>query len=769
MPDYNGKLSSIADEVNDFHPLLTRLFRVHPEISDFEYTHGNRELGADFVLAQPDNSWGGIDYIGVIAKVNNIAQDYSDVARQIEECRVPRVFHGKDRINITEIWVITTGTISKNAQEKLVDQYRNFKIKFIGRDRLISFIDRYLSIYWSELNLDVGSHLQTLRERNDELDRQFSLVPYRDDAFYIEQDVDRIEDDSYRRNGRSRSRRKGVNFREEIRRHEFLLVEGGMGSGKSKFLRHLVSVYATPEVFAVEKLIPVPITFKELLDEFNGNIHAVVDRRVRTGVPGESLEGATFLLLIDAVDEKNIPIEEQLESLTLIHSQVTEAKDIKAVVTSRFLRGMERTHPLSRSLARYEIRPLSVRRVVEFLTRICTRFNLGTRLVEDLKKSPLFRELPRSPIAAIILAQLLQEKQEDLPSNVTELYSKYTELMLGRWDVEKGLQSMKEYEALSTISMHIAQYMVTNEIKSLALDEARAMFDDYLSGRNLGVTTDNLFAKLRARSELIVIDDAQGTFSFKHRTFAEFLLARSFQEQGGLVIDQRAYQPYWMNTFFFAVGLKRDAPRLLQQLIETQPDTEGGRWVKVINLANYLLAGYATPYKVIEDGVYRAAVEAAEVFLGVVEGKTESPLREVTRMHLLFIVQYLFRQGYSYEFLAKAIDSAALRVATEPGLDEVRPYALFFLSVARIELKEEGGFDYILEELKGTLPLDVSLAIRHEGANLKDRSKLIRKHDKRVQAMIAGPRDRKGPARLNSRILALYERQIQRGETEPTS
>src|SRR5439155_18614019 len=127
--------------------------------------------------------------------------------------------------------------------------------------------------------------------------------------------------------------------------------------------------------------------------------------------------------------------------------QATMESHIRLVVTSRFLKGVDLGTTLQPDVARCDLHQLSMQRTFEFILKMCAQLNVKDRILEDLKKSALFRELPRSPMAAILLARLLNESQQEIPSNMTELYAKYSELMLGRWDEKKGLQSQKEYQA----------------------------------------------------------------------------------------------------------------------------------------------------------------------------------------------------------------------------------------------------------------------------------------------------------------------------------
>ena len=123
-----SRLASMTDEVHEFHPFLKKLLAKLPNVIDVDYTHGTQEMGADFVVAQKDETFGHTHYVGVIAKVGKIVQDFSDIERQIDECSIPRiVFGGKEKIRINEIWVMNTQHIthkSRSVSPKNLKQYQ---------------------------------------------------------------------------------------------------------------------------------------------------------------------------------------------------------------------------------------------------------------------------------------------------------------------------------------------------------------------------------------------------------------------------------------------------------------------------------------------------------------------------------------------------------------------------------------------------------------------------------------------------------------------
>ena len=209
-------------------------------------------------------------------------------------------------------------------------------------------------------------------------------------------------------------------------------------------LRRLIAGATTPEAFSKTKVIPLSASYTELMEKHSGDLKKLIEQRV-PAVVREPCDDSEYMVLIDAFDERRMDINCQADEINALFSQASEENRIRVVVTSRFLKGVERSDVLQPDISRCELHHLSIKRIFEFITKMCEKVNVTDRILEDLKKSALFRDLPRSPMLAILLARLLNESQQEIPSNMTELYAKYLELILGRWDEKKGLQSQKEY------------------------------------------------------------------------------------------------------------------------------------------------------------------------------------------------------------------------------------------------------------------------------------------------------------------------------------
>jgi hypothetical protein len=735
LPAKTKRFADIKDEVRDFHPLLMKLLPKLPNVIDVEYTQGQTEMGADFVVSRQDGTFGFIEYIGIVAKVGGVVQNFSEIERQIDECRVPRTFrNGKEKIIVAEVWVMATGYVTKGAQEKIHEKFKTRKINFIEGTRLEKLIDSYLPSFWNEVPLETSEYLTRLKSRIAQLDASVSLITVNNDAFYIEQEIYTLPRQEYRlKLKRLQKHSKKVDIFSVIDKQKLIIIEAGVGGGKSKLLRRLIAHYTKPETYMATKYFPIPVTYKEFSDDYDSDIEKLIKNRVTADIEKELYEDTIFLLMIDAVDEKNIPVEEQVEALKNFSSNVHSRTNVKAVITSRYLKALDETSELQNQIERYELRPLSLSKTIEFITTLCKQVNLTDRLIEDLKKSPLLHELPRSPLATILLAKLINDNSKDLPSNIPELYSKCVELMLGRWEIEKGLESQKEYEALDNILQNLARYVIDNELPYISIDEAKKFFVAYLKARNLELEVETLFDVLVNRTDFMLVDFERQRLAFKHRSFTEFFYAKSCLKAHDLHVDGRAFQLYWMNVFYFYLGLLKDAPSVLQELIALKPESEGEKWLKVFNMSNFFMAAYLTPYDVIAQGVGRIMEEAAELYGDVISGKTGSPFSKISRMHFLFIFQFLMRHGYSYSFFVPALESAALSIDEGRLDEETKAYALFFLNVAYIDTGIGKSFDFLLKEHAGKLPLDLVLAYNHESENLKERSALMKKQDKRIK------------------------------------
>lgn len=733
LKNIEDRLKTITDEVGELHPLLRQIFARNEDIARFEYTHGPDEMGADFIVVRNHEILKTQEYIGVIAKVGKIHQDLARINEQISEClKVRRLIEGgRKEIQLSEVWVVATSTITGGARRKINAAHAGSKIHFLSGSDLAALANAWVPEYWSELPVEVASYLADLGAEAKDADARHDLVHIEGQTFHIDQDILRVEIDAYRPDRARRRTYSDVDFLEEIERESVLLIEAGMGGGKSKLIRKLIQQLADPSEFPDRPWLPVSTSYRILLGQYDGSLSRLYDEIVPARVREHLPDGTRTVFFVDALDEKEEDQEDLISNLDSLVEEAGRLEGVSLVLTSRPIGSIEFDQTFRSKVASYTLKRLSIGQIAKYLEMVCSKLNLTTRIIDDLRKSPLYARLPQSPLAAVLLAQILRENPQDLPSTLPELYAKYMELATGRWDQDKGLKSQQEYQATSATLMDLAEYVLENELDSVATTEYKDRIEQYLRDRNLKVDAKAVFAQAVRRSEVLIPSRDGHTVSFKHRSFAEFLYAQKLIRDGQLAPSLRAFEMYWGNVYFFGCGLQKDSPDLIAGLANLSPESEQHRWLKPLYMANLTLAAYATPYSVIEETVYSAVSEMAELFCDIAEGRLPSFFSQLSRMDLLFIIQLMVRDHYGFEFLAPALEHAALRV-NEESETQVAPYALFLLSVAYIDASDEGDFDFLLEQYDTTLPLDLSLGLVVEGHSRGIRSKLLKRHAKRL-------------------------------------
>ena len=736
--EIQNKIKNIKREVEEFHPLLEVLFRNMDSINNVENTHGNNEFGADFVLSKTNDILSDTEYIGVIVKIGTITQKnlFDDVRRQIQECSIPRyIENGKKQIFLSEIWIVTNEHITENAKKAIHTEYNDKNLKFISNDKLAELIHKFIPYHWEDVNISEADLLSQIRRENEEIDKSLTLIQTEDKSFYIEQEILEAYNPDY--NQKSKKKRNVIDIFKEIQQCKFILIEGGMGAGKSKLLRHLTKELTEVEKYNQIEYVPININFLNFEENYELNFDKLLEAKLKKYEHSELVD-RKYIFLIDGFDEKRNDKVNRLLKIKSIHDSIQENKNWKVVLTSRFLSGFVDGDLEISFCKRLEIAPLNLNKTIKFLEKLCNQINLSARLIEDLKKSPLIKELPRSPISAILLAELLNENSKDLPSNLTELYSKYLELMLGRWDTDKGIGTQKEFQVSERIIKLIAIDFIENNLPSISIADYTKYFEDYISQRSYPFTAKELSEKVLKRSNILKTNVNRDIVYFSHRTFAEYYYAKSKVENKDLEINNRIYNIYWMNIYFFYIGLIEDCPEVMKEVISVNPVDEPSRWLRVVNMSNYFLAGYSTPYKIVEENIYIPILDAAKLFTEIKEGKIKnSPFSSLSEITLLWWIQYSLREAFSYNYFTEALDSLLINIEDKVEDEDLKVLSMFFTAVIFKELGNDEAIEYFLEKYRNTLPLNLKFGIFYEGKNLKKASKHFKKQLRNIRRSLS--------------------------------
>ena len=756
IADTEKALANMKREVEDFHPHLREFLPKLEGIQDVEYTHGTQEFGADFVLTKRDNSTGATRYVGVVVKKDKIIQgSVDDVIRQISECaKISRLIGTvSDKIKMSEVWVIVNGSISNNAKEKIHAEHL-IGVTFIDRKHLAKLMRDNDYNFGDDLPANISICLTKQSAYAETLKSQsINLGALGIANIFMAQSVIKHNSVQYNREGK-RKRQPNIEkktLQSVINNHHTILLFGGPGSGKSKMLQGILGDNVTVNVFKKTKTIPIYITCQEILDTSDQKISQVIDKFEKKYNLSDSIDNLYYMVIIDGIDECDLSWDERVEIIQNWKDELPLEKLKKLIFSSR-----DSFEGSQLNIARYRIADIQIKDVVKSIKESLSHINTVDRIINDVLRSDIFRSLPATPLATVILISLLKDQgdRHELPANLTELFVKYIEICLGRWDKNtKESLKQKRYEAANEILAKMAVFMIDNSISTLAQDEAKGFFREYLKERNLKIDPDDLFDAVVTNSNLVFVDD--GIFQFRHRTFAEFFYSKNFSAKRIDEIGEFVFDARWSAILFFYVGLQKDCPVLLQQINSIIPKHEVGKILKSIGMANILLAGYATPYISIAEILKCTFIDISKYLDDVFNRKIEnSVLNEHSVMHVLFLFRIVMDSEFSRPFFMGAIENSLIEIEDLDIEDDVKATALFLLNLPHQSLGGENVFSGMIEKLGNLIPVHIKLAINHETDLLEHYDGNVMKFKKTIRKNLLNKRK-------TDSVRYLYDKNIQ--------
>lgn len=743
------RISKITNEVDDFHPLLKELFSRLPNIQGIEYTHGQNEMGADFVLEKVDETLSRTVYIGCIVKVGKIRQDFQDIDRQIEECEVERHFNGgKKKIFINEIWVVASDTISEGAKDKIHHKYKNKNISFISGEDVAAFLDDHFPEYWVDVSLKMGRYLDGIRHRSNSIAKSYLASGAAGNKVYIPQQLERIITRK-KLGGSSSKPPKRLTLEQSLVDNDFLLIEGVMGSGKSTLLAEIARSYSEVDHYNSTKAFPILISATELSGKYEENVNKLFEEASESA--GLESTPPLVLFLIDGFDELRIDEERRKEFFEKVFSSASRIENAKVVISTRSIDSPALEADIDRRFVRFNLCMLTVRQILILVESICKNEAVSQKLSKDLDKSHLFKMLPKTPISAILLAKLLNESVQEIPSTMTELYSKYMELSLGRWDMDKGLQSQQEYDVVRNVTIELAKFVMDNSLIEIPLGDVRTFFSDYVGSRKLGVNKEDTFQKLINKNDIFLLDKFRNVLSFRHRTFAEYFFAEGMRRDSTAVIDENIYNFYWSTSYFFLIGIQRDCPDILKALDEIKFSDEMYRFFRIFCNGNFLLAAYLTPYDVVTRTLESTYLDAAKLLQEVNDQADTHPLAAIPPLQLLCMVTQGLCSTFGYEYFNEALKEIAMEIYTRSNLTSIDYTQLFLLNSARITLEHKESFDLMLEKHHENLPLSILAGILEHSIEHDVLTRTLKRYRKKFDSNM------RTDSRFRKTVLALYD------------
>lgn len=398
--------------------------------------------------------------------------------------------------------------------------------------------------------------------------------------------------------------------------------------------------------------------------------------------------------------------------ITSFISELMPNEKLRAVFASRSIDDPIVEQTLEKCLCRYSLQPLSLQRLVTFVERICSKASITPKLKSDLQKSDLFRSLPKTPISAILLGRVLNADVNELPSTLPELYSKFVDLALGRWDIKKGHISEKEYETTLILVRKLARLMFESDLSEIGIGDAKSIVAEYLSKRETGQSLEKLFENITSCSEVISVDEVKNKLFFRHRTFLEFIYAEvQFIKHGANAKIEHPFDGYWGAVNYFYLGKLKDCPEQLKSVFDLLPESEQEKFGKIFQAGSYLLAAYQSPYESITQCLKSTVLEASDLYCSICETPKSSPLGAFSEVQLLALVTGLMRHSFEYEFFNRALRDVETELLAYVDSNKRIAVGAFFVAAIRAGLGNQDAFQALIQDHLKNLPHSIQVGI----------------------------------------------------------
>ncbi len=525
-----------------------------------EIYHGQDEYGKDLVMIR--KSPFGDTPIAIVVVRGDIRTKSSGlidkIKSQVEQCfEHPALIKTvKGRVNISSVWVMVAGMLSKGANKRLTAEIPRPNVSIYDLRWLVNnFTKDYPYIFFeSRVSQYIEDKIKELEGEHIIVDKKWALTDY-----YVPQSIGTLDKIIEISPEAIFSIVKDVTsisiLKSEMKSGKRLLIAGEPGVGKSTALNKLAIDLLSDTLESATKKkpeqlqIPLLIRARDLVE-----ISDLGELLNKIG-PSEDIRSRFVVnaLMVDGLDEVSGELREGL-----VDKAIGFADSLKAglLITSR---KVDFVRIESLKLSRRELLPMEFGQAI-------TLFN---RLVKDEKKLASLKEgleritgqLSMTPLALLLLIELVEANKE-IPASITLLYNKFFDIALGLEDrAQKGLELLFDPEIKRTFLEVLAfeKYFKENRDR-ISKEEFEQFIEDYAKGFDWDVDRLKIFVSEIERAGLL---DKRDQVSFAHGTFLDYFVASriyNIREDIEGLNDYLAdiyFNSWWHDVVFYYAGLKK--------------------------------------------------------------------------------------------------------------------------------------------------------------------------------------------------------------------
>lgn len=679
---------------------------------------GPQEEGKDTIFAEIDKL-GFTNFTAVQTKRGNLnlaskaSQNLTDAIAQLRTAVDTTVTLLKDRRRVkpNKVFLIASGTINERARSHILDEIRDPNIQFMDAHELIPLIDENLPELWLGIDADIQPYFKAIEELVlGKAGRSKLGTASTDDILDPIATDENFVNLQFHKTIMRRKTVRGITKEYpdfiEVRlgsllkdKSQKILILGEAGTGKSSCLLRLAYETCRDGLkLANQYQVPILIRAVEIQRDKPEDLISYLDVRTRAVTNAkrscftmEDLNRGGVLLLVDSLDEvgNNGERSTVLQSINRLGELYPQ---IRIVITSRPYRFTTEL-PELRTYAEYRISPMSWKQAEKIYSRVQKgKLISSSKINEGLRHLEHIQGLELNPLLVTVFATASSLSQQDVPANITELFKKFTELMLGRWDERKGLQHQYQGPLKDYVVQHLAFHLHQRKAKFIARADAEELVNSKLSVMGHAAEGERLLTEIIERSGLFrVIGE---NLEFRHHLLQEFFAGRSIQNAD--FVNSVVTDEWWSRALVFYFGDNPSRIDLLHNAIREAGSATGAKRAQAAHAIGLAVqACYMSPVAekvVVWKWVASSLVEARDEAMSNAALERRIPLT-------LFAAYYLMnRESVALAHL-KTSSEELVEWSKKHSFDspDLREAAMFWLLIGLIEYGDIDRADEIAQ------------------------------------------------------------------------